>query len=359
MDIIDIDLTGSKILVVDDVPANLDVLCSSLEDTGYDVMVATDGQTALEVADFAQPHLILLDVMMPGIDGYETCRRLKGSDQTRGIPVIFLTARDEVEGIVEGFQSGGIDYVTKPFKKEELLSRIRTHLTLSRLARDLAELNAHLEQKVAERTWELGLKVAELEGKDRIAQHLLTYHSLEETLELVLEIVGQVLGLDRAVVYLAAAGGFRPAAATGVCAAGEKLDSEQLEGFSPTPTHLRAFTEISARRVPVNVTAPADGSLPPFALVPVLRGGDLLGIIEAAVANGGRQVSEAELETLSSFALQAAVAISDAQVRQDPGAWDDQLDEVLEIGGELEDAEAFEDLTRRLDEVGSDDPEGR
>jgi CheY-like chemotaxis protein len=81
MNKVEIDLTGAKILVVDDVPANLDVLCQSLEDTGYNVLVASDGTTALEVADFAEPDLILLDVMMPGIDGYETCRRLKSADK--------------------------------------------------------------------------------------------------------------------------------------------------------------------------------------------------------------------------------------------------------------------------------------
>lgn len=97
----------------------------------------------------------MLDVMMPGIDGFETCRRLKANDATRSIPVIFLTARDELEGVLEGFRAGGVDYISKPFQKEEVLIRIRTHLERDRLAKELAELNAHLEQKVAERTAEL------------------------------------------------------------------------------------------------------------------------------------------------------------------------------------------------------------
>lgn len=108
-----IDLTGARILIVDDVPANLDVLGLTLEDSGYNVLVATSGEMAIKVAMQATPELILLDVSMPGIDGFEACRRLKAAPETRDTPVIFLTARNEMEGILEGFQSGGVDYITK------------------------------------------------------------------------------------------------------------------------------------------------------------------------------------------------------------------------------------------------------
>ena len=198
MRMIDLDLRDSKILVVDDVPANLDVLVGALDREGYNVLVASNGTTALEVAAHARPDLILLDVMMPGIDGFETCRRLQSDHNLEDTPVIFLTARDDIEGIVEGFQAGGLDYITKPFKKEEVLVRVRTHLERTLLARNLAELNAHLEQKVAERTREVQLRLKELEGKDRIAQHLLTFNTLEETLAVVLEVITNILKLDRA-----------------------------------------------------------------------------------------------------------------------------------------------------------------
>ena len=116
---VELDLTGRKILIVDDVPANLDVLVQALDREGYNVLVASDGATALEVAAYSEPDLILLDVMMPGMNGYETCRQLKANQKLVKMPVIFLTARDDIEGIVEGFDAGGLDYCTKPFKSRK------------------------------------------------------------------------------------------------------------------------------------------------------------------------------------------------------------------------------------------------
>jgi DNA-binding response OmpR family regulator len=341
---IDVDLKGSKVLVVDDLPDNLDVLCRSLEDTGYNVMVATDGESALQVADYARPDLILLDVMMPGIDGYEACRRLKRAPKTQEIPVIFLTARDETAGIVEGFQAGGVDYVTKPFKKEELLVRIRTHLTLSLLARNLAELNAHLEEKVAARTRQLQLKVSELEGKDRITQHMLKFNPLEETLALVVETVAEVLGMERAVIYLLESDLLRARAAIGLSAPGQRAAPEQLQQLAPGPTEEEALEQVRRSLKPVNC---AEAALP-FAAVPILRGEELLGALQVS-HHQNQPVTAEVLEALVSFALQAAMAISDAQVRQDPAAWQDQLDEVLEMHQELEEAETLEQLSADFD----------
>jgi CheY-like chemotaxis protein len=114
-----IDLSGAKILTVDDVPANLDVLSQSLESDGYNVLVATSGETAIQVAKQTSPDLILLDVMMPGIDGFETCRRLKADPDTAGSPVIFLTARNELEGVLEGFQAGVWTTFPNPSKRKK------------------------------------------------------------------------------------------------------------------------------------------------------------------------------------------------------------------------------------------------
>jgi DNA-binding NtrC family response regulator len=144
-----------KILLVDDVSTNLAVLTAALEPEGYEILVAHDGATALKVAARAKPDLILLDIMMPEIDGLETCRRLKQSETTREIPVIFITARTEMECIVEGFRAGGVDYVVKPFQTEEVLSRVATHLRLNRLTRELIENNRALEARTAELTAEM------------------------------------------------------------------------------------------------------------------------------------------------------------------------------------------------------------
>jgi DNA-binding NtrC family response regulator len=146
---------SEKILLVDDVAANLRVLSAALEPERYEIFAAHDGPSALKVAVKARPDLILLDVMMPEMDGFETCRRLKQSEATRNIPVIFITARTEMESIVEGFRVGGVDYVIKPFQTEEVLSRVSTHLRLNRLTRELREKNQALETRTAELTAEM------------------------------------------------------------------------------------------------------------------------------------------------------------------------------------------------------------
>jgi adenylate cyclase len=126
----------SRILVVEDTPANIQVLSATLKEKGYQVSVATSGRQALELVTRLRPDLILLDVMMPEMDGFETCRRLKASAATSDIPVIFLTARTETPDIVRGFELGAVDYVAKPFNSHELLARVNTHLTIDRLHRE-------------------------------------------------------------------------------------------------------------------------------------------------------------------------------------------------------------------------------
>ena len=126
----------SRILVVDDTPSNIQVLSATLKDKGHQVSVATSGRQALEIVARLRPDLILLDVMMPEMDGFETCRRLKASEATHDIPVIFLTARTETADIVKGFELGAVDYVAKPFNAHELLARVNTHLTMDRLHRE-------------------------------------------------------------------------------------------------------------------------------------------------------------------------------------------------------------------------------
>lgn len=153
----------ATILVVDDNPVNLGVVGEHLEDNGYDVTVAQDGEEGLRRAEFGQPDLILLDVMMPGIDGFETCRRLKANPVTADIPVIFMTALTDVNDKVTAFEAGGIDYVSKPFQTEELLARVRNHLALRMALRELGGRNEALEREVAaRREAEAGLRRSEL-----------------------------------------------------------------------------------------------------------------------------------------------------------------------------------------------------
>jgi two-component system, cell cycle response regulator len=141
----DTELDGMQILLVDDNPTNLDVLRKTLETKDYEVMIANNGEDAIEIAVEFEPDLILLDVMMPGLDGFQTCRQLKENCETKEIPVIFLTARTEAEDIVEGFESGGVDYISKPFHQDEVLARARTHLQLKKTLEDKIMLYAESE----------------------------------------------------------------------------------------------------------------------------------------------------------------------------------------------------------------------
>lgn len=143
------------ILIVDDTPTNLEVLQELLDSHNYEVLVAVDGEGAFSQAEYAQPQLILLDVMMPGWDGFETCRRLKEHGPTKEIPVIFMTALSDTVDKVRGFQLGAVDYITKPLQHEEVLARVQTHLTLNRLKTQLERHNEELERCVEARTSEL------------------------------------------------------------------------------------------------------------------------------------------------------------------------------------------------------------
>jgi DNA-binding NtrC family response regulator len=146
---------SEKILVVDDDPASLSVLTAALEPEGYEILAASDGAAALRVAARARPSLVLLDIMMPDMDGFETCRRLKAQEGGRDTPVVFITARGDTEDVVEGFRAGGVDYVVKPFQTAEVVSRVSTHVRLNRLARELMEKNRVLEARTAELTAEI------------------------------------------------------------------------------------------------------------------------------------------------------------------------------------------------------------
>ncbi|MGK7904040.1 MAG: response regulator [Hormoscilla sp.] len=144
-----------KILLVDDNPMNLKVLSEAMANSGWTILVAPNGDRAIKQAEYAKPDIILLDVMMPGIDGFETCSRLKGNPQTQEIPVIFMTALNDTENKVKGLNIGAVDYITKPFKQQEVLARVGVHLRLRGLTKKLSEQNELLEERVEERTAEL------------------------------------------------------------------------------------------------------------------------------------------------------------------------------------------------------------
>ncbi|QPJ60853.1 MAG: two-component system response regulator [Candidatus Nitronauta litoralis] len=144
-----------KILIVDDTPANLGVLGNTLESEGYEISTAPSGEIALEIANSFSPELIFLDIMMPGMDGFQTCEALKNSLETQDIPVIFMSALNDVDSICKGFDHGGLDYIAKPFRREEVLSRAKTHIQLYKLINERKNYTRTLEDTVKKRTKEL------------------------------------------------------------------------------------------------------------------------------------------------------------------------------------------------------------
>ena len=187
---------GKRILIVDDVPDNLSVLFEFLSSRGFEVLVADSGTLALEELPQSNPDLILLDVMMPGIDGYETCRRIKMSERFRDVPLFFLTALTDTIDKVRGFSLGAVDYITKPIDPDEVLARVRAHLELRALHLALEERNEELDREVQRRV-----------GAERSLAHAL------ENAVLVVDRAGAVqFRTDAARRLLARHGGPPPAA---------------------------------------------------------------------------------------------------------------------------------------------------
>ena len=148
------DTLGATIMVVDDTPANIGVLLGLLNEQGHKVLVANDGLSALEQLKYVRPDLILLDIMMPSLDGFEVCRRIKQTTDLAEIPILFLTALDEADEKLKGFAAGAADYVTKPIRHPEVLARVNVHLALHRANAALRNSNLELESRVAARTHE-------------------------------------------------------------------------------------------------------------------------------------------------------------------------------------------------------------
>lgn len=158
------------ILVIDDVPDNMLVLPRLLRRKNFKILVATNGPYGLQVAENARPDLILLDVLMPGMNGFEVCQRLKSQSSTQDIPVIFMTALSDIADKVKGFQVGAADYVTKPLQYEEVLSRVSVHLKLRKLQQQLQEQNQRLQEQtiqLTEQTLELQARTKELEKRNQ------------------------------------------------------------------------------------------------------------------------------------------------------------------------------------------------
>ena len=166
-------MTPPKILIIDDSPDDIRVLTETLEPHGYEIFLASKADEGIKLAGTIQPDVILLDVVMPGKDGFTVCKVLKGNPATRDIPVVFLTSRQEMESIIHGFEIGAVDYITKPFRMPEVLARLKTHSDNSRMAREIKERNRQLEAEIERR------QIAE--NEKRAAEQRLTTLSTRES----------------------------------------------------------------------------------------------------------------------------------------------------------------------------------
>ncbi len=191
-----------SVLIVDDEPMNIQLLCNILKDEVADFEYATDGELALSWVETKRFDLILMDIMMPGLNGYEVCKKLKEDPKSEDIPIIFLTHKTNTESIVKGFEVGAADYVTKPFSKAELLARVKTHLNNSHLQRELQKHNAELEYQVKKRTVKLEERDKSYREFANIGTALTSEKNLDNLLKMIVDAARLLTHADGGTVYI-------------------------------------------------------------------------------------------------------------------------------------------------------------
>lgn len=321
-------MTGKgTILVVDDTPTNLEVLFDFLSQSGFKVLFAEDGENAIQIANYAAPDLILLDIVMPGMDGFETCRRLKENSATCSTPVIFLTALTETVDKVKGFALGAVDFITKPLQYEEVVARVETHLRLQTLTRQLQSQNVLLGQEIEKRR-----KIeADIQRQNQRSQlfaevtlKIRQSLQLNDILETAVTEVQKILQSDRVLIYRLAADG-----------TGRGVAEAVLPGLTQVMGHTfpeevfpeAARLEYRQGKIRKLVNVEQDSQIPTCLVdfvqqfqvraklvVPILVKDDLWGLLIAHQCRKPRSWSEFEAELLQQLANQIGIALTQAQL---------------------------------------------
>ena len=324
---------GPCVLIVDDAVQNIQVIGTLLRESGRRIHIAQSGMRALDLVPKINPDLILLDIMMPELDGFETCRRLKADAATHDIPVIFLTAKAAVEDIVKGFELGAVDYITKPFSSAEVLTRVDTHLEMQSLRKRLAQHNEELEAKVAERTAEcranqvaLQQKVVELEGRDRLSLAQSSVGSHAAAYQEVLQVVAEVTGGEWATIHrpLDGDGPLKIVAAIGLAGPGvlqqtDDLADEVVAAVGPGSVVEEAFSDSRPRD---------DGNA---LAAPLLLGEVAIGAISVGMAGGEASERHSRLDALWRLMSCAALVINAVDMDARLGNGDLSVSDLLDL----------------------------
>lgn len=320
-------LETGTILVVDDTPTNLEVLFDFLNEAGFKVLFAEDGESALAKASYATPDLILLDILMPGMDGFETCRRLKANEITQSIPVIFLTALNDTVDKVKGFTLGAVDFITKPLQYEEVVARVKTHLRLQALARQLQEQNARLAHEMQERQQAEAAIQRQNQRSQLFAEVTLKIRQslhLDDILQTAVTEVQKVLQADRVLIYRLWANGTGSSVAEAV-QSGFATIMGQLFPEEVFPEAVRQCYRQGKIRKLDDVEHNSEISLclvdflrqfqvKAKLVIPILIKEDLWGLLIAHQCSDSRHWTDFETELLQQLANQIGIALTQAQL---------------------------------------------
>jgi len=317
----------SVILVVDDTPANLEVLFNFLTDSGFKILVAEDGESAIQKAEYASPDLILLDIIMPGIDGFETCCRLKANESTQDIPVIFMTALSETVDKVKGLQVGAVDYITKPLQHEEVLARVQTHLSLRNLTKQLQEQNLQLEQEIKQRQRQEEELKRQYQRSQLFAEVTLKIRqslNIEEILQAAVTEVQKILQADRVLIYHLWSDGTGSSVAEAVlpgwCAVlRQKFPQEVFpEDYRQLYRQGRicrlADVEKEEKVSPCLVQFVQQFQVKAKLVVPIIAKEELWGLLIAHECASSRHWTDFETQLLQQLADQIGIALTQAQL---------------------------------------------
>ncbi|NHC37219.1 response regulator [Scytonema millei] len=319
------------ILVVDDTPTNLEILFDFLTNYGFKILIAEDGESALQKAAYASPDLILLDILMPGIDGFETCSRLKANESTREIPVIFMTALSETADKVKGLQVGAVDYVTKPLQHEEVLARVQTHLRLRSLAKQLQAQNVQLQQEIEQRQRQYQRSQLFAEVALKIRQSL----QLEEILQAAAIEVQKILQADRVLIYRLRSDGTGSAVAEAVLPGWFSVLGQQFAAeVFPEDCHqlycqgrIRGIADVEREEniAPCLVEFMRQVQVKAKLVVPIIIKEELWGLLIAHQCSSPRDWTDFETELLGQLADQIGIAITQAQLLEQETRYSQEL----------------------------------